>query len=78
MTCEEFVDSLGAFRDGELTSPDRVRARNHLGRCEKCFAYMHGYERTIELAKRSAPDRGVSAALPEDLVRKILAARRRP
>jgi len=57
--------------------PECVRARNHVSRCEKCFAYLHGYERTIEFAKRAASGRGVSA-LPEDLVRKILAARHRP
>jgi anti-sigma factor RsiW len=76
MTCEEFVDSLGAFRDGDLTSADRIRAHEHLTSCDKCSAYLRGYERTIELAKKTLSSH-VSAVLPEKLVRRIMAARRR-
>jgi len=56
MACEEFVDSLAAFRDDELTSPDRIRAQEHLASCDKCSAYLRGYDRTIELAKRTGSD----------------------
>jgi anti-sigma factor RsiW len=76
MTCEEFVDSLGAFWDGDLTSPDRIRAQEHLTGCDKCSAYLRGYEQAIELAKKTLSTR-VSAALPENLVRRIMVARRR-
>jgi anti-sigma factor RsiW len=44
MTCEEFVDSLQAFLDDELMSPERIRAQEHLSSCDKCFAYLRGYE----------------------------------
>lgn len=77
MTCEEFVSSLQAFRDDELTSPHRTRAEEHLTGCEKCSAYLRGYERTIELAKSTASDSADSAPLPEGLVRRIVAARHR-
>ena len=77
MTCEEFIDSLAAFRDSELTPPDRIRTQEHLASCEKCSAYLRGYERTIELAKTSASDIGPSSALPQNLVRRIMAARHR-
>jgi PAS domain-containing protein len=77
MTCEEFVDSLRAFRDDELTSPGRIRAQAHLTDCERCYAYLRGYERTIELAKKTASDSGGPAGLPENLVRRIMVARRR-
>jgi hypothetical protein len=77
MTCEEFVDSLGAFRDGDLTSPDHIRAQKHLTSCDKCSAYLRGYERTIKLAKKTLSNRAVSAVLPENLVCRIMAARRR-
>jgi anti-sigma factor RsiW len=76
MTCEQFVDSLAAFRDGDMTSPDRIRAQGHLASCDKCSAYLRGYERTIELAKKTLSSR-VSAVLPENLVRRIMAAQRR-
>jgi anti-sigma factor RsiW len=77
ITCEEFVNSLGAFRDGDLALPDRIRAQEHLASCDKCSAYLRRYERTIELAKKTLANRAVSAVLPENLVRRIMAARRR-
>jgi anti-sigma factor RsiW len=72
MTCEEFVDSLRALRDEELTPADRIRAESYLTACEKCSAYVRGYERTIKLVQRTAFETGVSATLPEGLVRRIL------
>ena len=75
MTCEKFVASLQAFRDDELTSPDRIRAQQHLAACATCSAYVRGYERTIELAKSSASGSDDVTALPESLLRKIVAAR---
>jgi anti-sigma factor RsiW len=77
MTCKEFVESLPAFRDDELTPRDRMRAQGHLAGCERCSAYLLGYEQTIELAKRTASDRDTSTVLPENLVRRMMAARRR-
>ena len=74
MTCEELVDSLAAFRDDQLTLPERIRALEHLASCDKCCAYSRGYERTIELAKRTASDSRLSPDLPENLVRRIMAA----
>jgi anti-sigma factor RsiW len=74
MTCKEFVDSAGAFWDGDLTSADRIRALEHLTSCDKCSAYLGGYEGTIELAKKTLSNR-VSAVLPENLVGTIMAAR---
>ncbi|MBV8356864.1 MAG: zf-HC2 domain-containing protein [Deltaproteobacteria bacterium] len=77
ITCEEFVDSLGAFRDGDLELPDRIRVQEHLAGCDRCSAYLRRYERTIELAKKTLSNSSASAVLPESLVRRIMAARRR-
>jgi hypothetical protein len=77
MTCKEFVNSLAAFRDDELGPGDYVPANDHLVSCDACFAYSRKYERTIKLAKESADDINLSLALPEDLVRRIIAARSR-
>jgi anti-sigma factor RsiW len=74
LTCEEFVDLLAAFLDDELTSQERVGAQKHLTGCDKCSAYLRGYERTIELAKKTRSDSAASSVLPENLVRKIMAA----
>jgi predicted anti-sigma-YlaC factor YlaD len=77
MTCEELVDSLAAFLDDELTLQGRVGAQKHLIGCDKCSAYLRGYERTVELAKKTRSNSAASTALPEDLVRRIMAKRRR-
>jgi len=77
MTCDEFVDSLQAFRDDELTLPERIRVQEHLVGCEKCSVYLRRYEQTIKLAKSTASDDAEAAPLPESLVRRIVAARRR-
>jgi predicted anti-sigma-YlaC factor YlaD len=74
MTCEEFVESLAAFLDDELTLQDRVGAQKHLTGCGKCSAYLRGYKRTIELAKKTRSNSTASTVLPENLVRKIMAA----
>ncbi len=75
MTCEKFIASLQAFRDDELTWPDRIRAQEHLAACAKCSGYVRGYKQTIELAKRCASGSDDLAALPESLVRKIWCGR---
>jgi anti-sigma factor RsiW len=77
VTCEEFVTSLQAFRDDELTPPDRIRAQEHRAACARCAAYLRGYERTIELARSCASGSDDLSTLPESLVREIVAARRR-
>jgi predicted anti-sigma-YlaC factor YlaD len=77
MTCEEVVDSLAVFLEDELALPDHIRAQEHLTRCDKCSAYMRHYEWTIGLAKKTGCNSAVSAVFPEDLVRKIIAGRRR-
>jgi hypothetical protein len=51
MTCREFVGSLKAFRDEELTSQDLVRAQKHPVDCDQCSTYFHGHERIIDLKK---------------------------
>jgi anti-sigma factor RsiW len=77
MTCAEFVDSLQAFRDDELTLPNLIRAQEHIIGCEECATYLLGYERTIELARSTAADPADSAPLPESLVLRAVAAWRR-
>ena len=77
MVCKEFVESLAAFRDDALTPRERIRAQGHLAGCERCSAYLLGYEQTIELVKRTAFDRDTSTVLPENLVRKIITVGRR-
>ena len=74
--CEEFVESLQRLLDDELTPPERMRASQHLADCHKCSTYLHGYKRTIALAKSASSDPADATALPEELVGRIVSARK--
>jgi len=76
MTCQEFVDSLPAYGDRELSPGGRTAADEHLAVCDQCANNARGYNRTIELAKAAFTRSSREEKLPEALVRNILAARR--
>jgi anti-sigma factor RsiW len=77
VTCHEFVDFLDDYLAGRL-GPEQLAAFNeHLSVCPSCVAYMKTYRATVELGKEALnrSDKPVSADVPEDLVRAILASR---
>ena len=78
MTCRELVAFLSAYLDGELPSEERIRFDAHLAACPECAAYLRTFAATAKLVKVAFdhPDDPVTADVPEELVRAILAARR--
>lgn len=79
MTCQEFVDFLAAYFDGELTSQHQALFDEHLAQCQDCANYLDSYAKTRELAKRACrmPDAPVLAEVPEELIAAILLARKK-
>ena len=84
ITCRQLIDFLGDYMADELSERDKREIARHLAVCPSCVAYLDSYAQTIclERAVRSdAASRPASgpaqSQLPEDLVRKILAARSR-
>jgi len=77
MTCQEFVENLQAFLDAELDWPERERADAHVSGCGKCAAYLGGYVQTVKLARDVGRGEANPQRISENLVRRILAARRR-
>ena len=79
MTCRELVDFLGAYLDGELSADVRGQFEEHLAACPECTAYVATYRDTVKLAKRAFEDLDapVPTGVPDDLVRAILAARKK-
>lgn len=79
MTCREVNEFLGAYLDQELEAEERGEFERHLGRCPACVAYLENYRETIRLGRaalvESDPPEG--GEVPEDLVRAILASRKR-
>jgi anti-sigma factor RsiW len=78
MNCQEFVDFLMSYLDGELDETVRAVFDAHLGGCGACRGYMDDYVKTIELGRTACRD--AEGPVPEDappeLVRAILEARR--
>jgi len=79
MTCRELVEFLSAYLAGELAAEEQARFDGHLAECPDCVRYLRSYEETMAVAKGAFAHPGdpVPADVPEELVRAILAARRR-
>jgi anti-sigma factor RsiW len=79
MTCRELVGFLGAYLDGDLAADTRAHFAEHLAECPECAAYLETYRATVRLARNAFqdPDAPVPPEVPDDLVRAILAARRK-
>ena len=77
LTCRDVADSLMAYLDRELDQPHRAAFESHLGECDECVRYLRAYEQTVRLAKAAGRETDAPEAVPERLVRSILAAKKR-
>jgi predicted anti-sigma-YlaC factor YlaD len=79
VTCRELADFLADYLSGELPAEARATFEHHLGLCANCRNYLTSYDETVKLGRRAFDDDDahVPAVVPEDLVKAILAARRR-
>jgi anti-sigma factor RsiW len=79
MTCKELVAFLMDYLDGLLSEAERRCFEEHLGECPDCVAYLMTYQQAIRLGKEActAGDDAIPADVPEELIRAVLAARRR-
>lgn len=73
MTCRELVDFLADYLDGELPADVRAHFDRHLSVCPPCVAYLKTYKTGAELARDALSHD--CCAVPEGLVKAILAAR---
>lgn len=79
MSCAELDGFLVDYLDGALPRPQRRIFALHLFLCRECRAYLERYRRAIALGRAAfeEPTAPVPDDVPEELVRAILAARRR-
>ncbi len=79
MTCQEFVEFIASYLEGE--APERAHQvfESHLRMCPPCLAYLDSYKETIALGRSACvdPDGPPPADVPPELVRAVLAARAR-
>lgn len=66
--CGEFLESLSAYLDGELTAGEAEKIRSHIDNCAECRAV---YER---LAALSADIKSIETEIPEELHGRIMNA----
>jgi len=78
VTCREFIDFLLEYLDGTLEAGARARFDEHLAECPDCVNYLARYRASAALGKSvfADPSETVPAAVPEELVRAIMAARK--
>lgn len=76
MSCRELAEFIMAYLDGELSARQIAEFDQHLSNCPACVHYLDSYRKTVAasrlLARGAALD---SAAVPDELVHAILAAR---
>ncbi|HVO25061.1 MAG TPA: zf-HC2 domain-containing protein [Candidatus Margulisiibacteriota bacterium] len=79
MTCREVADFLMEYLSKQLPAKQRVRFETHLRQCPDCVAYLKSYENAVKFGKEAFchPEQGVPNSVPEELVRAILAARKK-
>jgi anti-sigma factor RsiW len=83
VTCQEFVSFVMAWLDGELTAGERASFDEHLAVCPDCVRYLDQYRDTVAAVQLEGGQleggRGdaLPGGVPDDLVRAIIAARKR-
>ena len=73
LTCQEVIDFLTDYLDGQLPLNQRLAFELHLSLCRDCRSYLHNFKTTIAAAKQTRDD---AASMPEELVKAILQSRR--
>ena len=77
LSCRECADFLCEYTCGELPAVERKEFERHLAACPPCVVYLATYEKTVALEKPAlcSEEAAKGPAMPEALVRAILAAR---
>jgi anti-sigma factor RsiW len=75
LTCQEVLDYLTEYLEGNLPAGEHTRMDEHLAVCPECVAYLKNFRATIAATKCACEDDPAIAQIPEELVQAILAAR---
>lgn len=79
MTCRDVTDVLDRYLEGGLPTRENLALKLHLAFCPACRNYLRSYKATVRAAKNALleDDSSTPSDMPEELVKAILAARRR-
>lgn len=78
ITCRELIEFLDDYAADRLERDERATFDRHLGVCRHCREFLRTYRQTIELSRSAWSDQSdeIPTAVPEEVVRAVLAARR--
>lgn len=77
MTCQEMIDFLLDYVEGQLPENQTQAIDQHLALCPECVDYLKSYRSTIQVTQLLCHDQsGPPEAIPEDLVSAIMEAHR--
>jgi predicted anti-sigma-YlaC factor YlaD len=78
LNCRACADFLADYLGGDLDAEVRASFEVHLDRCRNCRTYLEQYAAVIKAGQRVCEKENEAAAraLPEELVRAILDARK--
>ncbi len=78
-TCQELLEYLASYLDGELPEGELKILELHLQQCPPCIEYLDTYKAAIQLAQTCIPKleaEEACEACPEKLIQAILDAQR--
>ncbi len=67
MTCQELVELVTDYLDGEMPAEDRARFEEHLDDCPYCATYLEQIRQTIRLTGRLSDE-----TLPAEITTALL------
>ena len=68
LVCQQLVEKVSAYLDGELRDRDRVAVERHLAECDHCRGYVEQVRTLLQITADSAG----AAELPDDLVEDLV------
>jgi anti-sigma factor RsiW len=77
ISCRDFVEFLNQYVDDELEPARRAVFERHLSICQDCTAYLDSYRKTMRLSVQALREASFPSEVPEELLKAILAARKR-
>ena len=76
MKCRELAEFLSDYVNQELPQESRAHFEFHLSKCKNCHQYLLQYELTIKAGKIACDEMSDEmGAIPDDLVKAVMAAR---
>ena len=81
LKCQDLLEYLADYLDGELPRDQHSVLEEHLGKCSPCIEYLESYRSTISMVRGCVPKPIEAEACdecPEELIKAILEAQQKP